>query len=139
MIGLKQFIKTFKEDYGEMYLISQIKIIINELKFAWQRAWRGYDDPSWWNIDDNFIETHKTLLQKLKDNLHGHPIDMTFNEWEKVLNEMIYLINNMDWNEMYSDDVENIGERLKENFNKIKQNKERFFELFSKYFYDLWD
>ena len=67
--------------------------------------------------------------------------------WTKVLNEMINYLDMMnednvydhfgfgDWNswrEMTSADYVNI-------YKTMEENKNRFFELFSKYFYDMWD
>lgn len=122
IIGLK-YLKQNLKGGSIRFKIDEIKC---ELKFAWQRAWRGYDNSFWWGMDENFIILYKELLKELRNNLHSRPNSMTFEEWKEIIDEMISLLDNMSWN---------IGEGHGSNM----KNKDRFFELFSKHFYDLWN
>lgn len=125
IIGLK-YLPELLKDYKECSLLIKIREIRQELKWAWQRAWKGYDDSFWWGMDENFTVLYKELLKELRNNLYSHPNTMTFEEWEQILDEMICLLDNMSWSMSNEYEI------------KIK-NKNRFFELFSKHFYDLWD
>lgn len=104
----------------------KLKEVRRELKWAWQRAWKGYDDSFWWGIDENFTVLYKELLKELRSNLHSHPNTMTFEEWKQTLDEMICLLDNMSWS-------------MSGEYESKMKNKDRFFELFSRHFYDLWD
>ena len=56
-----------------------------EIKWAWQRAFRGYDDVSVWGMDDYIRKFLIRGLQDLADNHHGVP---QLEEWvDKPLEE----------------------------------------------------
>ena len=113
-----------------------------------QRFKQGYSWEDVWNMDIWFMDTVKPMLIHLKDNGATYP--MEFNnrdEWCAVLDEMISCLELMDeinvihslgfvednfWERMTNKDHDNVDEIM-------NNNKNRFFELFSKYFYALWD
>lgn len=68
----------------------KLKDGLNELKWKGQRFKRGYSDCDTWNIDNWFLTIMPKMLQDLKDNLHGHPVEMNQEEWENLLDKMIY-------------------------------------------------
>ena len=67
--------------------------------------------------------------------------------WKEVLNEMINCLEMMDEDNAYAflgfcelDDYNRMTKEDRENVYRImEENKNKFFELFSKYFYSLWD
>ena len=127
-----------------------------KIKYAWdnfrrrlQRFKRGWAYSDVWNMYCWFMTTLKPMLVHLKNNHMGVPMEFEKDPdgWAKVLDEMINCLDMMnednvyeyfgfgDWNswrEMTSTDHANI-------YNTMEENKNRFFELFSKYFYDMWD
>ncbi len=133
MIGLKYLLELMK-NYKGCCLTVKTKALKNELKYAWQRAYRGYDDLMAWNIDDGFLQLYGEILKNYRNNLHSYLCDINSEEWNKVLDEMIELLDRMD-----IDKCDIIQGYHKEVHNEIINNKDRFFELFSKYFYDLWN
>lgn len=122
IIGLK-YLKQNLKGGSIRFKIDEIK---SELKFAWQRAWKGYDNSFWWGMDENFIILYKELLKELRSNLHSRPNTMTFEEWKQALDEMIGLLDNMSWS-------------MSGEYESKMRSKDKFFDLFSKHFYDLWD
>ena len=54
--------------------------------------------------------------------------------WDNIVKEMISLLDDMD---ECNDKYENISG--KEQYEQMNKTKDRFFELFSKYFYELQD
>lgn len=96
------------------------------LRMAWQRAWRGYDDSMWWDIDTSFILLHIELLNEMKANRHGIPYGYTTEEWDDILDEMLELLGLMGGDEMW--DIE-----------EAEKHKDKFFKLYSEHFYRLWD
>ena len=129
--------------------------IINFFRDIWwsfrercQRFKRGYAYVDAWNMFEWFIQTIKPMLVHLK--IHGIGCPMDFNsrdDWCVVIDEMINCLDLMDEDKVYEfygfDKIEDYKCMTTEDFQKVyktmEENKNRFFELFSKYFYDLWD
>lgn len=110
-----------------MGIRARIKEVLFEIRLAWQRVWYGYDDTFWWDMDCTFVEIYLKLIKKFKNNLHSCPYKMTEKEWKNILGEMAKFLE-----KMYNDDGDWVGD-------KEIEAKNEFFQLFSKYFYDLWD
>lgn len=50
----------------------KIKEIHYELKYAWQRAWRGYDDVDVWAFRDCYLQRAIPILEDYKENHDCH-------------------------------------------------------------------
>ena len=102
----------------------------------------GYDEYATWEIDFWFIKTMKSILTQFRDNHTGYPVMSDDDElqakseveFDKTLDKMIFLLDSMDED---SSKYDNMGYIKRENC--IENSKNEFFELFSKYFYYLWD
>ena len=115
-----------------------------------QRFKRGYSYGDVWDMDCWFMRTVKPMLVHLRDHGIGVPFDLYKecgeNEreaWEAVLTEMIECLDlmNEDAAEQYlgiADDDWSVESYKKVN-DFMDEKKNRFFELFSKHFYSLWD
>lgn len=115
-----------------------------------QRFKRGYAYSDVWDIDFWFKRTIKPMLVHLRDHGIGIPWELYNHEdeneridWENILTEMIECLDLMDEDNVQehlgiADDDHSI-----ESYQKVTElmdaNKDRFFELFSKWFYCLWD
>lgn len=132
-----------------MNLYYKIRNAIREFKYEFksrrQRLKRGYSDSDVWDMDYWFIRTVKPMLIQLRDNGIGVPNelyqdadDKEREAWEAVLTEMVECLDDMD---RYAvEEKYNLhGNSYQRSWDIIEKNKNRFFELFSKYFYDLWD
>lgn len=120
-----------------------------ELRTRCQRFIRGYAWSDVWDMDVWFMNTVKPMLIHLRDHGIGMPGEL-WNEkddsrkaWEDILTEMINCMELMD-----EDNVEkhlgiDLHDYSHESYKKVRdcmdENKNKFFELFSKYFYNLWD
>lgn len=137
-----------------MSLFSRIKYKIDRLWYnlraRYQRSKRGYSYGDVWNMFDWFMTTVKPMLIHLRDHGIGVPLDLYLDSednerkaWEDILTEMIECLDNMNEEQIY-DKYDLWGKhKTKNNYEYVNDlmntNKDRFFELFSKYFYDLWD
>ena len=116
-----------------------------ERKYGRQRVKRGYSDRDVWDIDLWFLSVMPKMLQQLKETRHGSPAelgesyvnddggmvnDKCHEEWDKILDRMIFLLGEMN---------EDISEISREKVSYREKCKNEFFELFSKYFWYLWD
>lgn len=82
------------------------KIYNEQLKYARQRAERGFCDRDLWNIDHWFLTLMPEMLKEYKKKRHGSPgclgenytnedgtlvNDTCHEEWDKILDKMIFL------------------------------------------------
>lgn len=141
-------------------IIDFFKCLPRELKWFWQRGRRGYSDKDIWNMDYWFLDIIVPMLKKLKETKHGYPVDLTPEKWDKILDRMIFCFKeaNDDTCSMINEYeerfmIETFGNQPKEN-KELQQNfikraneieeyqlkmEEEGFQLFSKYFHNLWD
>jgi hypothetical protein len=106
----------------------------------------GYDEYATWETYNWFIDTMKSVLTKYNSNRYGIKIitgnwsDIEENEkaWNDVINRMIELLDLMDRsNPKY--DTEEYDTDYEKKDSEMEAAKEEFFQLFSEYFYYLWD
>lgn len=78
---------------------SNIRIFFRNIKFAWQRATRGFCDQDAWNLNIFYTELFRDSLEYLAKNHYGHPFDMVYDEesgideWTIWLNETALLFD----------------------------------------------
>ena len=107
----------------------------------------GYSPVAQWETFGWFVAVMREILINYRDNRTGTPVvipdyhtDDLISEnknieiYNNILNEMIELLDKMDeCNSTYN------GVSLEEMHSAMDSAKNKFFELFSKYFYTLWD
>ena len=141
--------------YRGLYFWRNIKdvfILIGRFFFILKH---GYNPIARWDYYAWFIDTTKDILTEyLKDHVGYKIIDDTkspeWNEqaWENIIKEMMDCLARMDENTYYDtkpcryDETGNRDDLMKW-YNEVEKEKDiakrRFFFLFNKYFYDLWD
>jgi len=129
-------LKGFWKRNEGMSFINRLKDLKRELKYAWQRAWRGYDDCDVWGFGDAIIEKIVLILNDFIKLGHSYPSELTSEEWESILKEMLIYFQNADEN--YVDDNYNFDNIL-DQYNFMQGNLEEGMKLFTKYCYSLWD
>ena len=124
--------------------LKDIPIFIKRIFFTLKH---GYSPAAQWETFGWFITVMREILANYRDNRMGTPvvipgynIDDLISEnknieiYNNILNEMIELLDKMDeCNSTYN------GVSLEEMHSAMDTAKNKFFELFSKYFYTLWD
>lgn len=114
-----------------------------------QRFKRGYAWSDVWSMYGWFMLTIEPMLIHLRNNHVGVPMEFENNPdgWNEVLDEMISCIKLMDEENVYDHlgfgDSDSYKHMTREDYGNVykvmEDNKNRFFELFSKYFFNLWD
>ena len=124
--------------------LKDIPIFIKRIFFALKH---GYSPVAQWETFGWFITVMREILINYRDNRTGTPVvipdyhtDDLISEnknieiYNNILNEMIKLLDKMDeCNSTYD------GVSLEEMHSAMDSAKNKFFKLFSKYFYTLWD
>lgn len=160
-IGLKNYWKNNKKSS----LKWKIKNLKWELRYAWKRAWDGYDDMDMIELFDCFIERYKAILKDFRKHHYGlflvpreyreslNKIEFDEEETDVIIDMMIFHLEMMDENyvekilygkNIDDDDYEicmgkDAIDRAKRIHSVMEQNKDAFMELFRLFFYQLWD
>ena len=124
--------------------LKDIPIFIKRIFFTLKHS---YSPVAQWETFKWFIAVMREILINYRDNRTGTPViipdyhtDDLISEnknieiYNNILNEMIELLDKMDESNLAYNDVS-----LEEMHSTMNAAKDRFFELFSKYFYTLWD
>lgn len=122
-----------------------LKDIKYKIKYAFERIKDGYDSRDVFSLDYNFIWRFEKLLKEFRKYNNGVPYEMSEEEWNKILDEMIYHLHYMDENNI-EDELQFYVKDEKDSYiivgNTVYEimceHKDEFFMLFSKYFYNLW-
>ena len=146
MSKLKENIQYYWYCFKLWLPINKLKIlywdIYRTIKFGFQRMFRGFSNQDGYCFYFNFVNRHIKLLKHFKKYNIGYPCNITAEEWDKILDEMIYHLELMNEDRV----VEKLCEGMPEDYypcytevGKImERHKDEFFKLFSKWFYDLW-
>lgn len=129
------------------YWYKNIKSIPLYFKLIHHLIKHGYDEYATWETFDWFIDTMKEILTTYRKNHNGYPVgnisfmDDNSKEFDELcvkynagIDQMIKLLDAMDENNERYVNVHYIKKH-----ESMNAAKDEFFELFSKYFYNLWD
>ena len=118
--------------------LKDIPIFIKRIFFTLKH---GYSPVAKWEMPGWFMSVMKELLTNLRYNRYGTPIiisngnyDENEEAYNKILDEMIDLLDKMDELNPIYDDMD-----WKQVYGATKEAKDKFFKLFSEYFYGFWD
>ena len=135
-----------------------------EIKWAWQRVLRGYDDTAVWDFHHHISEQFPKILRDLKEIQHGCPGELydkkakknkECHKWEDILEKMANgfdAARKLDNNEymkeiklkkprkdMFDKDSYTDYKFDKKCYNKLNKEFEEGIELFKKWYFSLWD
>lgn len=114
-----------------------------EVRYGFQRMFKGYDSVDTFETFSKFITRYTKILTDYRKYHVGYCSDMTEEEWDNIIDEMIYHLHYMD-EETVTDELErDVPDDWSASYKTVNyildKHKDAFFELFSKYFYHLWD
>lgn len=109
-------------------MIKLFRKYFRTIKFFFQRLFFGFSEEDTWSLD---VHLGKLILPRLK--LYKklsicHPTDMEWEEWQKILDKMIYAF------EFYATESPWRLDIKEEDFLKAEEG----LQLFGKYFPQLW-
>ena len=158
-IGLKDYWKNNKK----CSLKWKLKNLRWELRYAWKRVWDGYDDMDMIEMFACFIERYKAILKDYRKHHWGlftvpeeyrdvlNKLEFDEDETNIIIETMIFHLEMMDEDHVekilygkniYDDDYDfkkHSLDRYKRIYSVMDQNKNAFMELFSLFFWQLWD
>ena len=117
----------------------KIKDIYYEVKYAFQRMFRGYGDDEIIDFDYKFIERTARMLADIErscDCFPAHKVS-SLSQWKWKLRLMKYYLIRMD-EDFYTDETGEYTDEYEEVMKQVEVNKKEFFHLFSEFFFDLY-
>lgn len=125
----------------------KVKYIIDKAywscRHGFQRMFKGYDSVDTFETFAKFVERYEKILIELRNHHWGHPGDLTEDEWNNILDEMIYHLHYMDEDNLREEFEKDVPDdwtvSLQTLSNVIEMHKDEFFKLFSEHFFSLWD
>lgn len=124
--------------YRGRYWYKNIKHIPLYFKLMHHLVKYGYDEYATWETFNWFIDTMKPILTSYRNNHCGFPWDLSEEEWDKIIDRMIELLDLMDeCNPKYESEEYVLG--CNKQYKEMEEAKDEFFQLFAKHFYSLWD
>lgn len=129
---------------------------------TYQRIRYGVADEECWSLDSTFTKFILPRLKHFKNmKRYAHHPDLTPEEWEQVIDELIWTFEYMSDSERFnpfptswtetnedlkdylnrektSDEKESLNNWIKKN-EELEQRKQKGLELFAKYYNHLWD
>lgn len=112
-------------------------------KMAKQRAKKGYCDLDVWNINTFIEEKLVAMLKEFIKQNDGYPSELTPDEWNNILNRMIFLLTEMNEETCsmqfaIGNTVADSGKRYMEICEYRNNCKNEFYDLLKEWHWALW-
>jgi len=124
--------------YNPSTFFGNIISTLRWVKWCWQRAFRGWADCDWWNMDAYLVGIILPMLRQLRKEQHGYPSygeASTAEEWDAILDRMIEGFEAADrvLNDDYYKEIEEWWEASKRDQKVFEDSM----KLFGKWFFAL--
>lgn len=133
--------RQFKDSKGAKLSV-RLLMLSWDIQYAIERALYGYESIAVFDLDSTFTERYLEILKQFKEGC-SYPAEMTYEEWQANIDIMIGFLKIMQENDFaYAKKLSNDSydwEAMRQFKAKKEQAKNEFFELFSLFFFDLWD
>jgi hypothetical protein len=121
----------------------KVKDIYWKIRYGFQRMFHGYDNVDTFETFAKFIERYEKILTDYRKYHVGYVGTMTAEEWDAIIDEMILHLHYMDESNVIDELERDVPDDWSADYTTINyildSHKDRFFRLFSEYFYNLWD
>ena len=143
----------FRDKYKGCRFLYKLKQLRWELRYAWRRAWKGFDDQDIFNLNDQFIDRMIVLLTEYNTHNISLFVDpkspkgelkyFTEEETRQVVEQMIWYFENCKQEvvgeRLYGEDWITKDVKADESiYDEMLRCKNIAFNMLSDYFYQLW-
>ena len=117
--------------------------VLDNVRWAWQRVFKGYDERVAWSIDWHLVEVMPLWLDELIDGVKkmgGTPMDFVdlYDNEEQAETAWIETLEEIRNGFLAGADVLNLEWDNVEEYNELMKRAEHGLELFRKHFFSLW-
>ena len=138
-----QFIKDYRRLFSNNPIYSVPRFfrnVRNEIVWAWQRVFRGFDDRWYWGLYNQLEWIIPKVIRWMKKNHHGCPSNLYDKtrkrnqcwKWTEILEK---IAQGFEASEKIDREVLWKGKR----YEKLNKKRKEGMKLFSKFFRSLWD
>lgn len=117
--------------YRLKYLL--IEKPIWEIKMAWQRVFRGYDDNANWDLESYLADIINKVTLHIAEHGSGHPDKLTEKKWKEILYQISFGFGS------YIEMRSGVYSFRDKEYKRLEKEFKKGMELFCKYFPNLWD
>ena len=78
--------------YSVFSNVRTIGDFFRSIKWAWQRATKGYCELDTYSVSDWFLNTLPDMIEEIKKNYTGYPDELTEQEWNEILSRLTFLL-----------------------------------------------
>ena len=142
----------FRDKYKGCRFLYKLKQLRWELRYAWRRAWKGFDDQDIFNLNDQFIDRMIVLLTEYNKHVSlfvdpesdkGELKYLTEEETRQVVEKIIWYFENCKeevvGERLYGEDWMVKDVKVDESiYDEMLRCKNIAFKMLSDYFYQLW-
>lgn len=132
-------------DYRPIYTVTHPQVIVKyiyyEIKYAYQRVFRGWDDRVVWSISTHLNENMPLWLEELKQSkgtpcfFYSNVENASKEEDELARNKWLFELDKMILGFVSAKKMENTWTENPE----LEKNFKEGMESFTKYYFNLWD
>lgn len=118
----------------------RLKALRWDVRDIFHRMVYGYEPTAVFAMDTVFIERYLEIMKQFKYGW-SYPGEMSYKEWQKIIQSMIDYLEILAANEpsFFKEDGSYDKEKHAKYGAERMRTKEEFFELFSLFFFDMWD
>ena len=95
-----------------------------------------------WNMFKTLAIIIHPMLKQLKETTHGYPSDLTEEQWNIILDKMIWSFDQIDndWEEKFLQTYGLLSDdKTRQEYITFKNQVQEGLDLFAKHYMDLWD
>jgi len=112
-----------------MFRLNRFKRFYRWIKYKIYELRYGFNPSDCWSLDYSLSKWLHPRLVHFRNNLCGHPSNITYEKWEEILDKMIFAFKNI------ADDDPCLWTANNPDFKKVEEG----LDLFREYFHDLWN
>jgi len=143
---MKNIFKLNIYSHSPRHWIKNVIQFFRNIKYAFQRATRGFSDPDWWELDTFISIIIRDGCAEMSKKHYGSPllcenIEESSDKWEEILNEISEHFNN--YINADSIDISPEDEKYLELLQKAHEDGEKEYVkgiyMLKEWHWDLWD
>ena len=109
------------------------------VKMWFQKVFRGYSDSEIWNLDDTIVEYVLPKLKLFRKQTICYPPNLeSFEEWENILDEIIWAFEFHKSDAPFDELKEKYGDNWRDEYRKLNERYRNGLKLFGEYLGCLW-
>lgn len=110
-----------------------IKDFIYEIKYAYQRVVRGYDDRITWGLEEELAKIINKVTFNLAENSYSYPNGLTEKKWKEILQQISFGFGS------YIEMRSGMYTFKDKEYKQLEKDFKKGMKLFVKYYGNLWD